>query len=193
MSLPEALEPSRDTENKLVAIYIAVLAVLLAINAVGGGNSSKTVMTASIQATDTYAFYQAKNIRQNMLRVAADTLELEAMGTNIPDAARAKMQEKINTYRSTADRYESDTKTNEGKKELLEKAKKLEGDLNIALKQDPYFDYSGGMLQIAIVLASSSLILGGSLLLFSSIGLGILGSALLANAFFLVVELPFIG
>jgi len=193
MSLPEALEPETDTDNKLVAIYIAVLAVLLAICSVGGGNAAKTVMTASIEVTDTYSFYQARNVRQQGLRLAADDFEIRLLQPNLPEPMRKAMQEKITSHRATADRYESDPKGGEGKKELLAKAKKLEGERDVALRQDPYFDYSAGLLQIAIVLASSSLILGGSLLLWASIGTGVLGTLLMLNAFTLLVSVPFMG
>lgn len=193
MSLPEALEPNADTSNKFVAIYIAVLAVLLALNAVGGGNSAKTIMTAGIEINDTWGFYQAKNMRQTTYRLTAEMLEIEAMNTNLPEAMRKAIQDKVTAYRATANRYDSEPDTGEGKKELAAKAKKFDAERQVALKQDPYFDYSGALLQIAIVLASASLLLGGRLLLYSSFGLGIVGTLLLANAFFLFVSIPFMS
>jgi hypothetical protein len=193
MELPEALEVKKNNEEKYVAIYIAVLAVMLAICSAGGGNASKTVMTSSIEVTDTWAFYQARNIRQQGLRLAADDLEIRLQQPNLPDTLKKAMQDKITSYRATADRYESDTKNNDGKKELMEKARKLEADRDTALRQDPYFDFSEGMLQIAIVLASSSLILGSRALLLGSFGVGGLGILFLINAFTLLVKVPFMG
>ena len=54
---------------------IGVLAMLLAISGLGGGNATKEMLNANIQASDTYAFYQAKNIRQTSNQLAADELE----------------------------------------------------------------------------------------------------------------------
>ena len=57
-SLREAQELDLD---KKVAIYIALLAVLLSICSVGGGNATKDSTRLNIQASDTWAYYQAKN------------------------------------------------------------------------------------------------------------------------------------
>ena len=67
------------------------------------------------------------------------------------------------------------------------------GAREIALKRDPYFDFGGALLQIAVVLASASLILGGSLLRWISGVLGVFGALLTLNGFLLLVEIPFLG
>ncbi len=193
MSLIEGLESDNGRDNRLVAVYIAALAVLLAICTIGGDNAGKNVIVASIDVTDTWAFFQARNIRQQSLRLAADELEMRLQEPGLPEAVRKAMQKKIASYRAKADRYQSDPKEGDGKKELMAKARKLEAERTLALKQGPYFDYGGGLLQIAIVLASASLILGGALLLWVSYGAGVLGVLLMLNAFTLLVELPLLG
>ena len=57
------------------AIAIGVLAMLLAIAGLGGGNATKEMLNANIQASDTYSFNQAKNIRQTSTALAAEELE----------------------------------------------------------------------------------------------------------------------
>jgi Domain of unknown function (DUF4337) len=194
MSLPEAIDPTTETEpNKLTAIYIAVLAVLIAVASIGDDGTAKTMIRSSIDITDTYSFFQAKNIRQTSYRLASDILEAELADPALPEAARAKLQEKVNGYRATAERYESEPATGEGKKELLAKAKGLEAERDIALRQDPYFDYAQGLLQIAVVLASVSLVIGGSFLLWVSSAMGVLGTIAMLNAFTLWVELPWLS
>lgn len=193
MSLPEVLEPSEDTEEKLTAIYIAVLAVILAICSVGGDNATKDMMRASIDTTDTYSFYQAKNIRQTAYELAADEFEVELSKPGVSDELRKALTEKIEKYRATAKRYESDPEKKEGKKELLAKARDLEKERDTALSRDPYFDFGGAFLQIAIVLASASIIMGGPLLFWISVALGVFGTLFTLNGFFLLVSLPFLG
>jgi hypothetical protein len=194
MSVPDGLDPTSDvTPNRLTAIYIAVLAVLIAITSVGGDNATKDMIRASIEAADTYAFYQAKTIRQTTIRTMADEFELRLADASVPEPLRQKLQEKLTSYRATADRYESEPATGDGKKELLAKAHSLEAQREIALKRDPYFDFGGALLQIAIVLASASLILGGSLLRWVSGVLGVLGALLTLNGFLLLVEIPFLS
>ncbi len=81
----------------------------------------------------------------------------------------------------------------EGKKELVAKAKEFEKDRDAALKQDPYFDYAQAFLQIAVVLASASIVLKNRALLAGSWGLGILGGLFMINGFTLAVNIPFLA
>jgi hypothetical protein len=76
---------------------------------------------------------------------------------------------------------------------LFVKGKALEVERDIALRKDPYFDWSQALLQIAIVLASVHLIIGNMMLLGLSGGLGALGVLLMLNGFTLLVPLPFLG
>jgi hypothetical protein len=194
MSLPEALDPAGEaTPGRLTAVYIAALAVLIAITAVGGDNATKDMIRSSIQAADTYSFYQAKSIRQTTMRVIADDFEARLADPAVPEIVRQQLQAKLGTYRATADRYESEPATGEGKKELIAKARDLEAQRELAMKRDPYFDTGGALLQIAVVLASASLIVAGPILLWISILLGTVGTLLSLNGFLLLVELPFLA
>src|SRR5215208_7688286 len=71
-------EPSHETFRRLTAIYVGVVAMLLAIAALGGSEATKEMLNANIHASDTYAFYQSKYIRQVLLQTAAEDLELTA-------------------------------------------------------------------------------------------------------------------
>ncbi|MGF1619546.1 MAG: DUF4337 domain-containing protein [Rhodomicrobiaceae bacterium] len=193
MSVPEALEQAVETgDNKLTAIYIAVLAVLLAICSISDDDASKTAVRANIQAADTYAFFQAKNIRQTDYEIATDLFEAQLKNPALNAETRNYLNERISAYRARVARYDSEPATGEGKKELLEKARRLEAERDLALSRDPYFDLGQGLLQIAIVLASVSLIIGGSFMLIVSAALGTVGTLSMINAFLLVVQVPFL-
>jgi hypothetical protein len=188
------VEAAEDLQKKWIAIYIAALAVLLSICSIGADNATKTATRANIQVSDTYAFYQAKNLRQTATQLAADQLELMlAANPGMPPEARRAIESKINAYKTTIVRYESEPEKGEGKKELLVKAQGLQKDLDGALAQDPYFDYAQAFLQIAIVLASASLIAGGTALVGLSGFLGLAGTLFLLNGFTLAVNLPFVN
>ena len=194
MSLPDVLDPAGEASpGKLTAIYIATLAVLIAISSVGGDNATKDIIRSSIEAADTYSFYQAKTIRQTTIRAMADDFELRLSEPAVSDSIRQKLQEKLSSYRATADRYESEPSTGEGKKELLVKARRFEAQRDLSLQRDPYYDSAGALLQIAIVLASASLILGGPILLWVSAVLGGIGTLLMLNGFALLVKIPFLS
>jgi hypothetical protein len=194
MSVPEALEQAVEIgDNKLTAIYIAVLAVLLAICSIGDDDASKTAVRSNIQAANTYAFFQAKNIRQTDYELATDVFEAQLKNPALNSETRSFLNERISAYRARVARYDSEPATGEGKKELLEKAHRLEAERDLALSRDPYFNLGQGLLQIAIVLASISLIIGGSFMLIVSGVLGGVGTLSTMNAFLLLVEVPFLS
>ena len=81
----------------------------------------------------------------------------------------------------------------EGLDELFVRGKALEVERDVALRKDPYFDWSQALLQIAIVLASVHLIIGNPMLLTLSRGLAGLGVLLMLNGFTLALRLPLLG
>ena len=73
-AIKDASEEQRAGDARFrrrAAIIIGVLAMLLAISGLGGGNATKEMLNANIQSSDIYAFYQAKNIRQTSNQLAA--------------------------------------------------------------------------------------------------------------------------
>jgi Domain of unknown function (DUF4337) len=58
------------------------------------------------------------------------------------------------------------------------------------LKQDPNFDYAEGLFQIAIVIASVSIITKARALLWGAAAMGVVALALMLNGFYLFAELP---
>jgi hypothetical protein len=183
-----------------VALMIAFMAMLLAITSLGGGNAAEDIMNHNIHASDTWAFYQAKNIRQTSYRIAAETLESEMQlhGATITPEARDSLQRKIDQFKQTAARYESepdpqapdDPLRGEGKKELSARAKDFADKRDRAQQQDPNFDFSEALFQIAIVLASVSILATSRLIMKVSIAAGIIATVLMLNGYFLFFNLP---
>jgi hypothetical protein len=194
MSMDEVidrLKSDKDEMNRWVGVYIGVLAVLLAICGVGGANAAKDATRANIEASNTWAFYQAKTIRRTSFTLAAEGLELRLAEPGMPAAAKKGMEDKIKGYRAEADRLKRDPE--DGTDTLLVKGKSLEAERDVALRKDPYFDWSQALLQIAIVLASVHLIIGNFMLLGLSGGLASLGVLLMLNGYTLLVRLPLLG
>jgi len=155
---------------------ITVLAALLAINTLmGGGNASK-VLNNTIDANNTWAFYQAKSIKQTLAEMAYD------------DAARAKDQAKMAALQAKIDRYESDPKTGEGKRELMAKARGLEDERSIAKQRGPWYTYAGSLFQIAIVLLTASILAVNMRLFWASLWVGGVGMALMSQAIWLWIS-----
>ncbi|MCA1616824.1 MAG: DUF4337 domain-containing protein, partial [Acidobacteria bacterium] len=184
-----------------VALLIAFMAMLLAITSLGGGNAAEDIFNNNIQASDTWNFYQAKNIRQTSYRLAADALESElaVAGPSLAPEERAGLEERIRKYRETAERYESepdksdpnDPIKGEGKRELTARAKHLEGERDRALRQDPNFDFAEALFQIAIVLASVAILANSRMIVVVSVVAGAAAFVLMLNGYFLFLNLPF--
>jgi len=194
MSIEDAVERlgGKDEFNKWVGVYIGVLAVMLAIGNVGGANAAKDATRANIEASNTWAFFQAKNIRRTSYGLAADDMDLLLLTQpTLPPPARKAVEDKAKFYRSEAKRMADEEK--EGTKALSAKARELEEERDVAMRRDPYFDWSQALLQIAIVLASVHLIIGNVMLLGLSGGLAGLGVLLMINGFTLVFRLPILG
>jgi hypothetical protein len=180
-----------DRFKQRAAVCIAFFAMVLAICGLGGSNAGKEALNNNVLASNFFNFYQAKNMRQTSLMLAADELEHGWLNEpSLPEAARQAMRARLDQYRKTIARYESEPDTREGKKELLVRAQEHEKLRDHALKQDPYFDYAEALLQIAIVLISVAIIANLAWLSFLGGALGIIGVLLTINGFLLLVEIP---
>jgi hypothetical protein len=178
-----------DRFRRFAAVYLGIVAMLLAIAALGGNEATKEMLSANIQAADTYAFYQAKNARQVIYETAADQLDLQLAAGTLPEAAADKAGALVKRYRDTAKRYESDPEKGEGKRELLAKARAWEARRNHADAQIPNFEYGEALFQIAIVLGSVAIVAASGWLIGLSAALAVIGVLFTVNGYFLLVPL----
>ena len=124
MESTEIAESMKDTD-RWVAIYIAVLAVLLSICSVGGGNSTKDATRTNIQASDTWAFYPGEISAPNDLQVAAYALQLRLGEAGLSEATRKQIEEQIAAYKAEIDHLETDVQKAKAKKNWWSKPKNL--------------------------------------------------------------------
>jgi hypothetical protein len=187
---------SEERFDDFVAIIIAVMAMLLAITSLGGGNAAEDIANNNIHASDTWAFYQAKSIRQTTMRVTADELEAQLKANPaMPPEARDYIQSKIDEYRKTAERYESEPDKDdpdnplkgEGRRQLTARARDYEAKREAAQLKDPNFDFAEALFQIAIVLASVSILANSRKLLFVAVAVGVAATLLMLNGYFLLL------
>lgn len=184
-------QPSHDWFRRTTGIYVGVVAMLLAISALGGSEATKEMLNSNIHASDTYAFYQSKYIRQVHFQTAAEQLELlAAAAPALGSEQRAKVDQLVKRYRDTAARYESEPATAEGKRELMAKAKEWEHKRDHAAAKLPNFEYAEALYQIAIVLGSVAIVAASPWLLGLSGALATVGLLLTLNGYLLLVPLP---
>ena len=163
--------------GKRIAILIAVLAAILAVVESGGKAKQTEQITKNIDASDTYSFYQAKTIRSSLLRASSAMVEAVVPET-LPDDRKAKVAATLAKWKDDADRYDSDPKGGEGRKELIEKAKRLTAERDEAANAYHNFEYGAAALQLSIVMASASVITAMPALAGVAVGLGVVGAGL---------------
>lgn len=156
---------------------IVVFAALLAINTYMGGSNSGKVLNNTIDANNTWSFYQAKSIKGTLAEMARD------------DAAARGDKEKVARLQAKIDRYESDPESGEGKKELMAKARKLEDERAVAKTRSPWYTFAGSLFQIAIVLLSASILAVNNRLYTASLWVGGLAMILMSQALWLWLPL----
>ena len=182
----EIREHAEDPFGRRVALVTAVYAVMLAIAALGGNHAMKEMLLAQQKSSDQWAFYQAKVIREHQyrgqkLRLDADLVE---RGEAMKPAAREKVEDLAKKFGEEEKRY------NEEKKEIETEAKKLEHERDLYQTKDPYFLIAEALLQIAIVMASVSILSRAVPIFVFSLVLASAGGLLTVNGFFLLFQLP---
>jgi uncharacterized protein DUF4337 len=183
---PEELEERRDKAfSRRVALVTALYAVVLAIASLGGNNAMKEMLLAQQEASNQWAYYQSKVVREHLNRGNKLVLEVQlAEPASLKGAERAKFEALARTF------AEEEKRMNADKKEIEPRAKaaELERDRNQA--KDPYFDYAEVLLQISIVCASVSILSTSRPMFWFSLVLAVLGAVSMLNGFLLVFRLP---
>src|SRR5678816_4230650 len=93
--------------NRRIGILIAVMAAVLAFTEMAARNADTDVVRETVEASDTWAFYQAKSIRAAMFRADAQALQLEAGQGKDP----ASVEKTIADWEATAAREDSEPST----------------------------------------------------------------------------------
>ena len=186
---PKELKEFKERKfEKRVALTTAIFAVVLAIAALGGNKTMKEMLLAQQQASDQWAFYQAKVIREHQYR--GQKLQLEAAlaerGAAMKPEARQKVDAVIAMFAEEEKRYNAE------KKDVETDAKKLEHERDLNRDKDPYFDYAEVLLQIAIVMASISILSGSRPVFCFSLVAATLGAMLTVNGYTLLLNIPFL-
>jgi hypothetical protein len=172
-----------NPENKRIALLIAVLALVLAFAETLGKAAQTAALSQNIEASNLWSFFQAKTIRMTVLRTAAESAELELNQATLPKAKEA-IEQRVAAWRKSADRYDSEPETGEGRKELTARAKAAESKRERSLAAYHHYEVASAGVQIAIVLASAAIITGMTVLVWIAVGLGIVGVVFCGIGFF---------
>src|SRR4051812_39533888 len=116
-----------EGSNKSVALLISVLALFLAFGETLAKSAQTNALSDNVEASNLWAFFQAKTVRQTVIRTAIE--QADAGRTASDDAATKR----LDTWTKTVARWESEPETGEGRKELAARAKEAEHRRDLSL------------------------------------------------------------
>jgi len=196
MSAHESMEQAdqakeASSENRKIALLIAVIALFLALSETLGKGAQTESISKNVEASNLWAFFQAKSIRRTVVQTASDQSKLIS-GTTNDAAAKAALQKQIDDWQKTAARYRSEPETGEGQDQLSERAKHAEEERDLAEAKYHHFELASAAFQIGIVLASATIITGIVVLAWISGLLALAGVAFTALGIFMphLLHLP---
>jgi len=146
-----------------VAITISILAVLVAMSTLMGHRSSIEAVLVQTQASDQWAFYQAKNIRLHEMQSVADMLGV------LTPVEKEKAEELREKYQKEIERYEKD------KDQISDKAKEFENERAVLTRREDRFDAGEVILEIALIICSLTLLTRKKGFWYSGMAIGVFG------------------
>ncbi|TMJ53366.1 MAG: DUF4337 domain-containing protein [Alphaproteobacteria bacterium] len=188
MSAHESMEQADQAkeasgENRRIALLIAIIALCLALSETLGKGAQTESISKNVEASNLWAFFQAKSIRRTTVQTAADQGKISLAGAS-DDATKAALQKQIDDWQKTAARYRSEPETGEGTEQLSERAKHAEEERDLATAKYHHFELASAAFQIGIVLASATIITGIIVLAWISGLLTLAGIAMTALGIF---------
>ncbi len=169
--IPEANDPF----EKRAAVTIAILAVVLAVVGNKGDNAKTDAIIKTNEAANQYAWYQAKSIKEAIASSEHDMLTLLAPA----QSGSAEIAKFAAELKAKVEKYEKE------QPEILAKAEEAKKEAEIGSKINDRCDHGSLALQIAIVIASVSILARSHAFWIASIILGLIGIGIGASAFLL--------
>jgi len=173
IELPEHEESEKSPLTIPVSVTIAIIAVLVAAVTLLGHRAHTEELLLQAQATDQWAFFQAKNIRLHEMQAVADMLGALAPQDKEKTAA---VRDK---YVKEVERYESD------KDDITDKAKELEAERDLVSRRADRFDGGEALLEVGLVICSITLLTKRRFFWFSGMLVGLAGVLFAITGFFL--------
>lgn len=162
---------------------IAVIALFLALSETLGKGAQTESISKNVEASNLWAFFQAKNIRRTIVLTISEHAKL-SLGSTSDEAAKTTLAKQIDDWQKTAARYRSEPETGEATEQLAERAKRAAEERDLAMARYHHYEVASAAFQIGIVLASATIITGMLALAWISGLLALAGIAFTSIGFF---------
>lgn len=166
--LQEHAEHAKEPFDKKVAVTMAIIAAMLAIDGVMGHLLTTEELLLQQKASDQWSYYQAKSGRRYVSEVASDLFK------SMSSESAEKSSE---AYKKKSEKYDEDMK------EITKEAKGLEAESKMKGDQAHRLDYGEVFLELGIVLASMAILTKSNLVWGASIGSALVGLAIALSMF----------
>ncbi len=157
--LHEHAEHAKEPFDKKVAVTMAIIAAMLAVDGVMAHLLTTEELLLQQKASDQWSYYQAKSVRRYTSEVAADLFKaFPNLGT-----------EPVEKYLKNAEKYKQDDD------EISKEANALEAESRMKGDQAHRLDYGEVFLEIGIVFASMAILAKSNIIWYASIGSALVG------------------
>ncbi len=168
-------DPEKEQSDRAVGLFISVIAIFLAVCSGLGHRADNNEIVARVNASNTWAYYQAKKIRSFQSEIGGDLAGL--LGGASGSAIQAKANALTGKYAENRARYETESK------EITERAKQFESEGDHFETRGDRFDIAEIFLQIAVVLCSIMILTRLRLFLYIGLGFSAVGLLVMLSAF----------
>ena len=176
-------EEKKEPWLNYLALSTVILAVCATLSTLKGGGFSTRSVVAQAQASDQWAYYQAKSIKGYIYDIQREKLELEVKA--VKDGSRSiagEYEKKIAAYKEKTERYDKE------KEEIKQKAEGLEKVRDEAAMHSGAFGLAAMFLQIAILLSSIAALMKKKPFWYIGLAAGCVGLLYFFNGFFLFMK-----
>jgi hypothetical protein len=145
-AVSEAVERARESGSlgTIVALLVALAATFVAVASVKDRNLTLGMMRAQAKAVDTWNYYQAKSMKQNLAEATLDQLRAVQGAASAQPAAA--LEKRIASYEAQVARYEKE------KEEVKVEAEGYERQYEVLEVRHDQFDLSDAAMAVAIAL-----------------------------------------
>jgi hypothetical protein len=178
--MPMAEEKKEPWLNYL-ALTTVILAVCATLSTFKGGSHSTRSVISQAQASDQWAFYQAKAIKGDLYQVQRDALQVSVntLPAATPQAQRQVYLDKITDYDKKIAKYSKE------KAAIMKQAQTLEQQRDAAQQQGKPFGISVIFLQVAILISSIAGLFKRKQIWYVALPVGLVGLVYFADGFWL--------
>ena len=175
------MEEKRDKWLNFLALTTVIIALGATMSTLSVGKFSNRGILKQTQASNQWAYYQAKSIKAYLYELQKEKLETDLkLSPNIDEGVRNEYEQKITKYGEQIRRYEQE------KIDIQGQAQSLEKELDQAMVHSQQFGLAVIFLQLAILMSSIASLMRKKLMWVVGLMVGLLGFLYFANGYLLL-------